>query len=175
VVLGDELQGLSGLGSIKAGNRKGRREKMQKVHKLKQSAIQRSSSSTKSTPNKFIVKAATLCDWTLSELCQRCVYYIFQTKAPPAFIETERADHVASLGVYIKSSDQWWGGTWIEYSGLADWHVNQYVRKLKPKPNDFRSLPVLTNRSRGRNGRDDPSTRRWLLGPFQGSLISVVA
>lgn len=56
--------------------------------------------------------------------------------------EEERTKLVAMFQQHVKESYQWWGGQWIEHPGLADWHVNQYVRKLELESSSMWSIQL---------------------------------
>ena len=45
--------------------------------------------------------------------------------------ETERVALEALFKDWVKTSDEWWGGDWVEQPGLADWHVSQHLRARK--------------------------------------------
>ncbi|KUJ17206.1 uncharacterized protein LY89DRAFT_718857 [Mollisia scopiformis] len=54
--------------------------------------------------------------------------------------ETERDALGVSFKDWVKASQEWWGGDWVDQSGLAEWHVSQYLRARKVSESSYQPI-----------------------------------
>lgn len=77
-------------------------------------------------------------DYTdISQTGRRKCLQSLTTSTKPS--ETEREVLKASFKYWVRHSQEWWTGDWVEYPGMADWHVNQYLRCGKQRDQGLRS------------------------------------
>jgi len=57
--------------------------------------------------------------------------------------ETERLPLIEAFKEWVKDSNEWWAGDWVDYSRIADWHVNQYINLMTRKKNKQSLSPLF--------------------------------